>query len=179
MDIYVMRHGETEWNSQRRVCGRSNIPLTEEGRRQAEEAAAGLVGRGIGVILASPLQRAQDTAAAVARRLEGVQVETDPRLLEQCFGDYEGCDYDDAEFRRMRKNLAYRMPGGGESFYDMAARLYPLIDEVREKYPHTNVLLVAHGGVCRLLHSYFENLTNEEFSAISTGNCQWRQYTVD
>ena len=75
MKVYVARHGQTEWNAQNRICGRTDVELTEEGRRQAEELAESLTGRGVDVILASPMKRAIETARAVSRRC-GVPVET-------------------------------------------------------------------------------------------------------
>lgn len=54
MKVYVARHGQTEWNAQNRICGRTDVELTEEGRRQAEELAESLTGRGVDVILPLP-----------------------------------------------------------------------------------------------------------------------------
>ena len=97
MKVYVARHGQTEWNAQNRICGRTDVELTEEGRRQAEELADSLTGRGVDVILGSPMKRAIETARAVSRRC-GVPVEVDKRLIEQDYGIYEGADRLDPGF---------------------------------------------------------------------------------
>ena len=130
MKVYVARHGQTEWNAQNRICGRTDVELTEEGRRQAEELAESLTGRGVDVILASPMKRAIETARAV----------------------YEGADRLDPGFWAVKRTFAVRYPGG-ESMMDVAGRVYPLLKELKDRYPGRTVLLVCHGGVCRVIGS--------------------------
>ena len=97
MDLYVARHGQTLWNVQCKVCGRTDLPLTEEGLHQAQLLAQDAVGKGIDVILASPMLRARQTAQAVAQVL-GLPVEIDDRLIEQDYGACEGVDRLDPVF---------------------------------------------------------------------------------
>ena len=89
-----------------------------------------------------------------------------------------------------KSQFARRYPGGGESMMQLAARLYPLIDEVRAAGGPGNVLFVCHGGVCsvllvchgsiaRVIHTYFEDMTNEEFVRYSAPNCQLEEYELD
>ena len=78
-----------------------------------------------------------------------------------------------------KSQFARRYPGGGESMMQLAARLYPLIDEVRAAGGSGNVLFVCHGGVCRVIHTYFEDMTNEEFVRYSAPNCQLEEYELD
>ena len=111
MLIYVARHGETAWNVENRICGRTDLPLTERGRRQAEELARSLAGLGIGLILTSPLVRARETAAAAAA-VTGAPVRTEPRLVEQHFGSFEGRDRGEAAWQAAKRQLACRCPGG-------------------------------------------------------------------
>ena len=170
MRIYAARHGQTEWNALNKVCGRTDSMLTDRGREQARELAASLADKKVDLILVSPLTRARETAAAVAA-VTGAEMITDNRLIEQDYGIYEGVDRKDPGFLGNKKQFAVRYPGG-ESMMDVAARVYGLLDEIKVKYADKTVLLVCHGGVCRVLRTYFEPLTNEEFFAYSAANCE-------
>ena len=178
MKLYVARHGQTAWNAERRICGRTDLELTEEGKRQAVVLAEQVAGKGIARILVSPLRRAQQTAGFIAEKLN-LPLENEPRLIEQCYGIYEGQDVKTEGFLYSKSQFARRYPGGGESMMQLAARLYPLIDEVRAAGGPGNVLFVCHGGVCRVIHTYFEDMTNEEFVRYSAPNCQLEEYELD
>lgn len=178
MKLYVVRHGQTAWNAERRICGRTDLELTEEGKKRAVVLAEQVAGKGIARILVSPLRRAQQTAGFIAEKLN-LPLETEPRLIEQCYGIYEGQDVKTEGFLYSKSQFARRYPGGGESMMQLAARLYPLIDEVRAAGGPGNVLFVCHGGVCRVIHTYFEDMTNEEFVRYSAPNCQLEEYELD
>lgn len=174
MKIYVARHGQTEWNALNKVCGRTDLPLNQEGLRQAELLAEAASGKGIRRIIASPMLRAQQTAAAVAKKLH-LPVETDPRLIEQHYGVYEGVSRFDKWFLANKREFAYRYPGG-ESMMQVAARTYSLLDELRASCPSEPILLVCHGGAARVIRTYFFDMTNEEFFLYSMGNCELEEY---
>jgi len=176
MKLYVARHGETLWNAQNMVCGRTDIPLTETGLQQAELLAERTKNLKIHRIIASPLIRAVQTAAPTAERL-GLEIVTDERLIEQNYGIYEGVDRQDPGFLRNKRQFAFRYPGG-ESMMDVAARVYSLIRELKETCLGEDVLLVCHGGVCRLIRTYFEDMTNEEFFHYSEENANIREYDL-
>ena len=176
MKIYVARHGETAWNAENKICGRTDLPLTERGIRQAKLLAERLADVHIDRIIASPMIRAQQTAAAVSE-VTGIPVQTDPRLIEQNFGIYEGKDRKDPGYLANKRMFAYRYPGG-ESQMDVAHRVYSLIEELKEKYPNENILLVCHGGVCRSVRTYFEDMTNDEYFYFSEENANARLYEL-
>ena len=176
MKLYVARHGETTWNVENKICGRTDAPLTDRGRTQAEELARRAEGKGIEVILASPLQRAVDTATAVSQVI-GVPVLTDARLVEQHYGIYEGMDRFDEGFLANKRQFASAYPGG-ESMLQLAHRLYGLLDEIRVKYAGKTVLLVCHNGVCRMIHTYFEPISNEEFAKFGVPNAYLLEYEL-
>lgn len=178
MKLYVARHGETTWNREHRICGRTEVPLTERGREQAAALAEQVSALGIDAVIASPMQRAQETAACVGQRL-GLPVQTDGRLIEQCYGDFEGDDYTSKPLSAHGWQFACGYPGGGESMMQVAARVYPLIDELRRRYRGKNVLLVCHGSIARVIHTYFHNVTNEEFAAFRMDNGQVFAYEAE
>jgi len=176
MKLYVARHGETEWNALNKVCGRTDLPLTEKGKKQAELLGKRTEHLDIGLIVSSPMLRARQTAQPTAEKL-GLPVLTDGRLIEQDYGIYEGVSRFDEGFLSNKRQFAFRYPGG-ESMMDVAYRVYSLLDELKEKYADKNVLLVCHGGVCRLIRTYFEDMTNEEFFCYSEENANVREYTL-
>ncbi|MBR4818761.1 MAG: histidine phosphatase family protein, partial [Clostridiales bacterium] len=97
--IYFVRHGETVWNVENKICGATDSPLTEKGHEQAIETANNIAALGIkaDLILYSPLSRAKDTAMHISEIL-GVPAKEEPRLFEQNFGKYESTARDGKEF---------------------------------------------------------------------------------
>lgn len=178
MELYVARHGQTAYNVQNRACGGMvDIPLTAEGRKQARILGITLREIHIDKVIVSPMIRAQETAT-LALEGRGFSFETDERLREHCFGSFEGCPVDDEEFCRVRWNAAYRFPGGGESLFQVAARVYSLLDEVATRYPNQTVLFVCHGAIGRIIKSYFESLTDKELQNFQMTNCQLLHFSV-
>lgn len=177
MKLYVARHGETAWNAENIICGRTDLPLTARGREQARELADRMAGIPLAAVYVSPLQRALDTARCVSERC-GVPVRIENRLIEQNYGSCEGKDRLSPEFLSVKRQFAVRYPGGGESMMQVAARVYPLVDELRRRYRGKNVLLVCHGGVMRVLHSYFHDMANEDYFHFSMGNAQLMEYEL-
>lgn len=176
MRIYAARHGQTQWNAENRVCGRTDLSLTEDGLCQAKALAEKAAQLNLDLIISSPMLRARQTAEAVAEKI-GIPIITDDRLIEQDYGIYEGVDRKSAGFLENKRHFAFRYPGG-ESMMDVAHRVYGLIGELKERYPGKNVLLVCHGGVCRLIRTYFEDMTNEEFFNYSEENAAVREYCL-
>jgi probable phosphoglycerate mutase len=176
MRLLVTRHGQTTWNLQNKVCGRTDAPLTPLGRHQANLLAEKCRGAGIDLIISSPLQRAQDTAKAVSQTC-GAPVITDVRLIEQDYGVYEGVDRKDPGFQANKRMFSTRYPQG-ESMLQLAARVYGLLEDVKVQYSDKTVLLVCHNGICRVIHSYFCDMTNEEFATFSMDNAALAEYKL-
>ena len=173
--LYFTRHGETVWNVENKICGMTDSPLTERGRAQAralgQKVKAG--GYAIDEILYSPLSRAADTAKAIADAT-GIPARCEPRLLEQCFGRYEGTPRNGEKFRISKTCFADRYDGG-ESMLQLAQRIYNLLDELRDQ-PDKTYLLVAHNGIARVVESYFHDMTNEEYALAGIRNCELVEY---
>ena len=96
--ILLIRHGETAWNAERRLQGYLDIPLNDEGERQARLLAEALESESIDVVVSSDLHRARQTAQAVAT-LRGMPLHVDPALRERCYGGFEGLLYSEIEQR--------------------------------------------------------------------------------
>lgn len=178
MELYVVRHGQTDWNDKGIICGRTDVPLNRVGEMQAKRLAERLEKEGakIDLIIASPLLRARQTAEAVADRLN-IPLETDGRLIEQNFGVYEGAADDTVEFQINRHHFAIRYPDG-ESMMQMAHRIYGFLDALKARKDKRSVMLVSHGSACRILNTYFEDINNEAFYQWKMENTECRRYTL-
>lgn len=176
MKLYIARHGETQWNVENRISGRTDVPLTQRGLEQAKLLAENAKGKGIEVIIASPLLRAHQTAQAVSDAI-GIPVQIDERLIELDFGIFEGKPRSDPDFQYTRAQFPTRYPGG-ESAFLLAHRVYSCLEDVKRKYSDKTVLLVCHGGVCRMVRSYFQDLTNDEYSYYFAPNADLVEYEL-
>ncbi len=176
MTLYVVRHGWTEYNKNRLFCGRSDIPLAEEGKAQLPALAERSKALNIDVIISSPLRRALETAGAVANA-KGLPIVEDSRLTERDFGIFEGTDFDAGGDEIYRGNFACRYPGG-ESYLDVAARVFSFLDEIKEKYENKDVMIVTHGFVCSVIRAYCGDITDKEFYSFFHPNGEIIRYDV-
>ncbi|MGI9494346.1 MAG: histidine phosphatase family protein [Geminicoccaceae bacterium] len=132
--IYLIRHGETEWNLQKRLQGGKDSPLTERGRKQAEAVAKSLKQDPPVLLFASPLDRAKKTAKTIAKGY-GIDVRTDDRLAELRCGQAEGMTFADIDerwpdLRERRERDKWRVPWPeGESYRDVDERLTAFLNE--------------------------------------------------
>jgi probable phosphoglycerate mutase len=145
-EVVLVRHGETEWSRAGRHTGRTDVPLTEQGRRQAEAVGAALRDRDFALVLTSPLGRALETC-----RLAGFGERAQPRdeLMEWDYGAYEGRTT--AEVREERPGWTLWRDGvpGGETIEQVGERVDRVLDEIRAL--DGEALLFAHGHVLRVL----------------------------
>ena len=181
MKLYVVRHGQSEWNALHKVCGATDSPLTEKGRAQAAETAA-LVAEmtrdaPIDLIIASPLSRALDTGKAIQKACGNPPLIIDERLREINFGDNEGRDTRDPDFQAEKRIFPRRHPNG-ESMLEFTHRIYGFLDDIRVRYPNQTVLLACHNGIGRTAQSYFFDMTNEEFMSYVVKNASVSVYEL-
>jgi broad specificity phosphatase PhoE len=154
--ILLARHGETDWNRERRWQGHTDRPLNEAGRAQARELAERLAAAPPAAIYSSDLARARETAEIVGERL-GLAVAVDPRLREVDVGDWSGLTMADVE-ARFPEALQRRLAGGigwehGETYEEMGERVLAALREIAAVHDE-RVLVVTHGGSVRaVLHA--------------------------
>ncbi len=160
MRLYMMRHGETDWNRRHLWQGRTDIPLNEKGRYVAELTREGLKDIPFDVAYCSPLCRAKETAQIV---LQGRDIELieDARIIEMGFGPYEGKDMRniDEKVRIFFEDPeSYEVPEGAESFQEILAREKSFLDELsaNPKYQNSNILIATHGAALRGLMAVIE-----------------------
>ena len=174
--FYFARHGQTIWNVENKICGATDIALTELGHQQAVDLGQKILEEGIRIeeILYSPLIRAAETAKHISE-ITGVPRRMEPRLIEQNFGRYESTPRDGEEFRQAKMNFICSYDGG-ESMLHLCQRIYNLIDDIRLEADHKCYLLVAHNGISRAVQSYFTDMSNEEFARFGIRNCEIVKY---
>jgi probable phosphoglycerate mutase len=150
LQVYLVRHGETEWNALRRIQGQSDSALTSNGKRQALQVAERAKLLGITHIISSDLGRTRQTAEIIARAC-CCDIRLDPRLRELDMGILEMRDIDSLtqEEESWRKQLVDGTPGGripqGESMTELSLRMLAVLNNCRDLPPGSVPLLVSHG----------------------------------
>lgn len=174
MRLYVVRHCTTECSAKKIYCGVTDVPLSPEGQREAQRLRDAMRDVKFDLAIASPLLRAKETVAAIVGERE-IPILFDDRLKERAFGAFEGRSVEGEEGKPFRYGVAMKYPGG-ESYFQVAARIYALLDELKEKDAGKNILLVSHGSACRIIRSYFKDMTDEEFYGYSQPNGTVEEY---
>jgi probable phosphoglycerate mutase len=176
--ILLARHGETDWNSERRWQGHADQPLNEVGREQARELAETLAGRSIDVVYSSDLVRAHETALIVAERL-GLPVEGDAGLREVDVGDWSGRLVAEIEAADPEAFQLWRQGrkawNGGESYEEMGERVVGAVLRLAARHPGETVLIVTHGGsirACRATAAGLDYAASRVAAIGSMANCE-------
>jgi broad specificity phosphatase PhoE len=164
MEVVLVRHGETEWSRDLKHTGRTDVPLTEPGRREAERLRSALAGRRFARVLTSPLQRAAETC-----RLAGLgdSAEMSDALLEWDYGDYEGITT--KEIRETRPGWFLWRDGcpAGETAAEVGARVDPIVQQLASL--DGDVAVFSHGHVLRVLTARWLELGPESGALFALG----------
>lgn len=172
MRIYIIRHGETAWNKEKRLQGQTDIALNENGRSLAKVTARALQCVPFDLAYTSPLCRAKETAQLVLNG-RAVPICEEPRLREISFGELEGCCFKNEAgeitmpvfvdfFRRPEQ---YQPPVGGESLDQLCARASEFLDQLAfdEGLQDKTILVSTHGAMSRALLSVIRHSSREDF----------------
>ncbi|MFC7451432.1 histidine phosphatase family protein [Rhodococcus daqingensis] len=177
--LALIRHGETEWNAQRRLQGSSDIPLNDTGRVQARGAADALAGRTWDLLVSSPLSRASETADIIGAQL-GIERSAAYRdLAERHLGEAEGItDYEAFD----------RWPHGRypdiEPKPSVARRGLRAIDDLARRHPGSAIIAVTHGGVIRAVLDSIRSarsprIRNAGISTLSHDGQRWTVHSIN
>lgn len=155
--IILTRHGETEWNIERRVQGRLDSPLTEKGLTQARNLALRLRNENIQYLYSSDLPRAIATAEEIRREIQLTKIIPEPRIREFSFGDWEGKLWDELrqtyrEIFKVWDNTPHlvQVPCG-DNMYTFAEKVWEFLQELITKHRGETICLVSHGLTLKLL----------------------------
>ena len=173
--IYLIRHGEVEFNRKNAYVGSTDLALNDHGRHQAELLADYLQDKQISEVFSSDLRRAYHTAEIIAGRM-GLGVQALPELRELDYGDWEGVPEADAPklyphiFRDWRKNpVDVRIPGG-ETVGELRDRAYPAFRRIAEQVSGVNLVIVAHKTTNRVLLCCLLGVDPNTYRRIGQGN---------
>lgn len=174
MALYFVRHGQTDWNKEKRLMGVADIEMNEAGRAEAGQTRDTLRPLGFAAVISSPLKRAIQTAEIIAEAHPDTPVVVAEELRERDFGAYEGRVNDGNYFGLW--DYDNNDPQGGETPQELCARIFPFIDKVSNDYKG-DVLLVAHGGVGLAVEAYFRGIPEDgNLLCYVTGHGEVKKY---
>ncbi len=186
MKLYLVRHGETDWNLENKIQGQTDTLLNDNGRQQARELAERISKdfSGIKKIYSSRQKRALETARIVGCKLSVFPV-VHQGLEEICLGKWEGYTWKQVrevfseEYRVWHQNRRYQVPPGGESYQQLLERLLPALDDIIRKEGQ-DVLVVTHSAVIMTLMSYVHDTPFEDMARnYKTGNASIVELDTD
>ncbi len=171
--LYIVRHGKTDYNNEKKITGRIDISINKEGIDEALKLRDKLQDIKFDCIFTSPLKRTKETAKII----RDMDVIVDERLIERSNGDLEGKRKDEIDFNFNDDNLnKYHV----EKIADLRKRVYNFLDEILKKYRKKNILIVTHGGVCIQIRYYFEGQPKSgNYEDYLIGNCEVLEYNND
>jgi len=176
MNLYVVRHGQTDWNIQGKIQGTTDIELNSTGINQAKQVAELLKNVKLDVIYSSPLKRTVDTAKII-NQYHNSNIIKDIRIIERNFGDFEGTQNvlkDISDYLDYEKNLN---TNNVESIKDLFNRIENFLTDIYNTYKNTdiNILLVTHGGASVAITAIINNQKNNLIS-LGMRNCECRVF---
>lgn len=186
MNIYVMRHGETDWNIDKKIQGSTDVKLNLKGIQQARDLALRLKkdGTSIKKIYSSTKVRASRTAKEISE-ITGIPYATIDGLEEMCLGVWEGSRWGEVkelypeEYQIWCNNIRYTRIPGGESYQDVAERAFKAIDKILAE-TNEDILIVTHGVVTYLIKSLVENVQFDKMNkAFNIGNAVPLRFTLE
>ena len=165
-EIILIRHGETEWNSQQRMQGHSNSDLSSVGQAQIQALGQWMKNVPFDLIYSSDSPRAKQTAESITQ-FSGHELQFDQRLREKNLGVFEGLTSEEARERHPEVFRLFKTAGSkyvideGESTQQLQDRALEIVNEIRIKHPEERVLLVTHGGFIRVVMKHSLGLSLE------------------
>jgi len=182
--ICFVRHGETDWNAEKRIQGHIDVPLNEAGRAQALATAFGLAHHRFAALYASDLTRTLQTAQAAADRL-GLDIQPLPRLRERHYGVFQGMTAEEAATRHpqahchyVARDLDYEFEGG-ECLRGFAARIVEAVEWLVRHHSGQTILAVTHGGVLDIIYRQATGRTLESPRDFKIPNCALNWFEFD
>ncbi len=178
--LYVVRHGQTDWNAAWKIQGLTDIPLNEKGIEQANELKEKLKDIKFAKVFSSPLKRAKKTAEIIAGSENSIDI--DKRLIERCMGDFEGKSPETLEDAR-EKIWNYKLntnENNVEKVVDLTNRINNFLNEYKDLYENNDVLIVTHMNVLPAINAYFNGIPdNNQMTKRRLSNCEVITYEVN
>lgn len=183
--LYVVRHGQTDFNQQGRYMGSTDVSLNEEGICQAENLANQLCALSIGIIHCSPLKRAMETARIIQAKTTS-NIVIDKSLTERNVGIYEGLTKEEIKerypelFAKNITRIMHEAPPEGETAICVIQRVHDALIEIIKRNEAENILIVTHGFVSKAINKFFNpNISDQEFFEFTIPNAGIAEYAIE
>ena len=177
MILYLARHGETEKNKQGLVQGQTECDLSEKGISDAKELISLVNDLDIDVVISSPLKRAYTTAQIITQNK--YPINTDDRLIERDWGLCEGANIDEVDTVKCWNFYENTDENKIEKVQDLMARLSEFLEDIKNKYPYKNVLIVSHSAVLRAIHYILHPIPEDgDMSKLEIPNLRIIEYEI-
>jgi len=177
MNLYVVRHGETIWNVEKKVQGVTDIPLTDKGKKEAEELQDLISTLNIDVVISSPLERARETAKILIN--SKLPINTDDRIKERDWGMNEGALIDTVDRWDCWDVILNTKVQNIECIQDFMYRVSNFIEDIKIRYKDKNVLIVTHSAVSRVIHYLLGTIPEDaNLSRIDIPNLRIIEYKI-
>ena len=177
MLLYVVRHGQTDWNKKHLVQGISDIPLNEKGEAEAYELKDLVKSLDIDVVISSPLKRARKTAQIITDFK--YPINTDDRIIERDWGMNEGMPIDSVDTIDCWDVILNTNVQNIERIQDFMLRVSEFIEDIKIRYKDKNVLVVTHSAVVRVIHYLLGKIPDDgDLSKINIPNLRIIEYEV-
>lgn len=181
--LYLLRHGETDWNQKSIYQGQTDIDLNKNGREQARKAAETFKEIEVDQIYSSDLKRAKNTALMIARE-KNLKVSENKKIRELSFGDWEGLSF--VEIKNKYPDLAaswqqdpiHNFPPGGEKLLDFKFRIENFFNKIINRHQGDKILVVTHGGVIKVYLAAVLSIKTEKFWQFQIDNCSLTEFKI-
>lgn len=177
MNLYVVRHGETIWNKEGKVQGITDIPLTDKGKLEAQNLQPLIESLNIDVVISSPLSRAKETAKIITNYK--MPINTDDRIIERDWGMNEGALIDSVDKWDCWDVILNTKVQNIECIQDFMYRVSSFIEDIKIRYKDSNVLIVTHSAVSRVIHYLLGRIPEDgDLSKINIPNLRIIEYKI-
>lgn len=182
MKLYVIRHGETNWNQEKKIQGQADVELNERGILQAYEQRKELDKYKFDYIYSSPLKRTVKTAQIINEN-RNVPIIISEGIISRNFAEFQGVErtndivqeFAEAQIDDFQLNVYYK---NIEKIQNVCNRVWQVLNDLKNEYENQNILIVTHGGICRIIEAYFEGIENGKLKHAGVNNCQLKIYEI-
>lgn len=185
MNLYMVRHGETDFNKDKKYLGRTDVPLNLAGIAQAKQFAKKISGLNIEVIYCSPLKRAIETAEYIKSK-QDCEIIIDDNFIERSVGVYEGLTKEEAKkkypelYERNITRIFNEAPPNGETINEVIKRVFSGLNNIKTQNKFSNIMIVTHGFVAKVINKYFNvKISEREFFDFNLANTEIKKYTFN
>ncbi|MDD3284200.1 MAG: class I tRNA ligase family protein [Patescibacteria group bacterium] len=179
-ELYVMRHGATDWNKEGKIQGKTDVPIDEDNVKNIEKIAENLKNEKFDIIISSTQKRARQTAEIINQKLN-ITLLTNELLVERDYAGFEGKEAKKVakEYPEYKNNkIKFDIPGEEESYDDMKKRVEKFLEYINKNYSNKKILIITHNAVIRTFNIIINELNDEEASKYKLQHEKIEKYQI-